>query len=493
MSRRRLRGTAHSEGPGKAGYRLDNYETNPSLIKEQEITSDRLEGLPTPQRYWAVAGVWLALIVSVLDSSIANIALPSIAHDLGTKPADSIAVVSGFQLGALVSLLPLSALGEIITYRRVFLGGLALFTVASLGCVLSHTLLKLVLSRAIQGVGAAGIMSVNGALARHIYPHRLLGAALGSNALIIAGFSALGPTIAAGILLWGPWQWLFLMNLPVCIIALALGFRSLPDSARARRKLDLVSTILNIVGLSLISSGVDLATGEQPTRIGGLLIAAGVVVVAALVRRSMHQNHPLVPVDLLKIRLARLSAMTSTATFLAQTLTLISLPFYFQEALHLSTVQTGLLMTPWPVGIALAAPAAGWLADRISVSVLSGCGLLVMTGGLTCLLWLSGSEDHSIIGLEMGICGIGFGFFQAPNNRTLMSSAPLERAGAAAGLIAISRTTGQIFGAMLLAILFRLLGQAGRVPIGLSALFAATAALISFARGSSVNSKSREL
>ncbi len=207
----------------------------------------------------------------------------------------------------------------------------------------------------------------------------------------------------------------------------------------------------------------------------------------------MLQNHPLVPVDLLKIRLARLSAMTSTATFLAQTLTLISLPFYFQEALHLSTVQTGLLMTPWPVGIALAAPAAGWLADRISVSVLSGCGLLVITGGLTCLLWLSGSEDHSIIGLEMGICGIGFGFFQAPNNRTLMSSAPLERAGAAAGLIAISRTTGQIFGAMLLAILFRLLGQAGRVPIGLSALFAATAALISFARGSSVNSKSREL
>src|SRR5882762_9138966 len=149
MSRRRLRGTAHSEAPGKAWYRLDNYETNPSLIKEQEITSDRLEGLPIPQRYWAVAGVWLALIVSVLDYSIANIALPSIARDLGARPVDAIAVVGAFQLGAVISLLPMAALGEILEYRRVFLSGLAVFTLASLICALAHDLPTLVAGRVI--------------------------------------------------------------------------------------------------------------------------------------------------------------------------------------------------------------------------------------------------------------------------------------------------------------------------------------------------------
>ncbi len=371
-------------------------------------------GLPIPRRYWAVLGVWMALIVSVLDASIANVALPSIAHDLKTTPADSIAVVSSFQLGALVSLLPLAALGEIVTYRRVFLGGLALFIVASLGCILSHSLFELVLSRAAQGIGAAGIMSVNGALARHIHPHRLLGAALGSNALIVAGFGALGPTIAAAILSWGPWQWLFLINLPIGLIALGIGTRTLPESTKSRRKLDALSIVLNVVGLFLVSSGVDLIAGK----------------------------HPLLP--------------------------------------GLSLLMVG--TTPWAVGVAAAAPLAGWFADRMPVSTLAGSGLLVMTAGLIAMLCLPGDSSAVMIGLRLGICGVGFGFFQAPNNRALMSSAPIDRAGAAAGLIAISRVTGQISGAMLVALLFRIGGPVGRMAMGLAVLAGAFAAFLSFAR-----------
>lgn len=439
-------------------------------------------GLPIPRRYWAVLGVWMALIVSVLDASIANVALPSIAHDLKTTPADSIAVVSSFQLGALVSLLPLAALGEIVTYRRVFLGGLALFIVASLGCILSHSLFELVLSRAAQGIGAAGIMSVNGALARHIHPHRLLGAALGSNALIVAGFGALGPTIAAAILSWGPWQWLFLINLPIGLIALGIGTRTLPESTKSRRKLDALSIVLNVVGLFLVSSGVDLIAGKHPLLPGLSLLMVGTVLLAFLVRRSLSRSHPLFPIDLLRIRLVRLSAMTSTATFVAQTLPLVSLPFYFQEMLQFSPVKTGLLMTPWAVGVAAAAPLAGWFADRMPVSTLAGSGLLVMTAGLIAMLCLPGDSSAVMIGLRLGICGVGFGFFQAPNNRTLMSSAPIDRAGAAAGLIAISRVTGQISGAMLVALLFRIGGPVGRMAMGLAVLAGAFAALLSFAR-----------
>ena len=447
----------------------------------------RHEGLPVPRRYLALAGVWLALIVSILDSSIANVALPTIARDLGASPADSIAVVSGFQLGVVISLLPMSAIGEIITYRRVFTGGLCLFTLASLGCVMSHDLTELVVARTIQGVGGAGIMSVNGALARFMYPPRLLGAALGANALIIAAFGALGPTIASVMLELGPWQWLFAINLPVGALALALAWRTLPESPKADRQLDVLSIALNISAFAMLLSGVDLITRSPSELRGGVVLTGGVVAAVLLVNRCLSQSQPLVPIDLLRIRLVRLAALTSASTFSAQTLTQVALPFYLQDGLHVNLVQIGLLMTPWPAGVALAAPVAGRLADRVSVEVLIGCGLFVMAAGLGSLLWLSPGMGPTSIAIRMGVCGIGFGFFQSPNNRALLSSAPMHRSGAAAGLVAISRTTGQIFGATLVAILFRLFGHVGQAAIAISAIMTVLAALLSFARKSSAS------
>jgi MFS transporter, DHA2 family, multidrug resistance protein len=439
-------------------------------------------GLPIPQRYWAVAGVWLALIVSVLDNSIANIALPSIARDLGARPVDAIAVVGAFQLGAVISLLPMAALGEILEYRRVFLSGLAVFTLASLICALAHDLPTLVAGRVIQGIGAAGIMSVNGALARFIYPQRLLGTALGSNALIIAAFSAMGPTIASAILQWASWQWLFAINLPIGAVALAMGLRTLPHSPKSPRQLDIVATVLNVAAFALLSVGVDLLTASSNTGRAAALVGAGSVAAFALVHRSVRRAQPLVPLDLLEIPLVRLSALTSMTTFAAQTLALVSLPFHFQDGLHFTTVQTGLLMTPWPVGVAVAAPVAGWLADRLPVAILGGCGLLVMFLALASMWLLPDPANHLMIGVCLGATGVGFGFFQAPNNRALMSSTPLHRSGAAAGLIALSRVTGQMCGTLLLAGVFRVLGQSGTASLGISAILAAVAAALSFAR-----------
>jgi DHA2 family multidrug resistance protein-like MFS transporter len=169
-------------------------------------------------------------------------------------------------------------------------------------------------------------------------------------------------------------------------------------------------------------------------------------------------------------------------TFAAQTLALVSLPFHFQDGLHFTTVQTGLLVTPWPVGVAVAAPIAGWLADRLPVAILGGCGLLVMFLALASMWLLPDPANHLMIGVCLGATGVGFGFFQAPNNRALMSSTPLHRSGAAAGLIALSRVTGQMCGTLLLAGVFRVLGQSGTASLGISAILAAVAAALSFAR-----------
>ena len=162
------------------------------------------DGVPLPQRYWAILTIALGLTLAVLDGAIANVALPTIARDLDASPAASIWVVNAYQLAVTISLLPLASLGDIYGYRRVYRYGLIVFTVASLGCALSDSLLTLTIARVVQGFGAAGIMSVNGALVRFIYPRRWLGRGVGLNATIGSIASAVGPTVAAGILSVAP-------------------------------------------------------------------------------------------------------------------------------------------------------------------------------------------------------------------------------------------------------------------------------------------------
>ena len=128
--------------------------------------AEQADGLPLPQRYWAILTIALGIMMSVVDGAIANIALPTIAGDLNASPSFSIWIVNGYQLAITISLLPLASLGEIVGYRRVYLGGLLLFTLASLFCALAHTLVLLTVARIVQGFGAAGIMSVNARAAR---------------------------------------------------------------------------------------------------------------------------------------------------------------------------------------------------------------------------------------------------------------------------------------------------------------------------------------
>src|SRR5215468_12155065 len=166
------------------------------------------DGLPTPRRYWAIAAIALGITMSVLDSTIVNVALPTIARDFRATSAASIWVINAYQLAILLVLLPFASLGEIVGYRRVSQAGLAVFTLASLGCAFAPNLLALSLARVIQGIGAAGIMSVNGALVRHTYPHHYLGRAVGINAFVVASAAAIGPTIASAVLAVAHWRWL---------------------------------------------------------------------------------------------------------------------------------------------------------------------------------------------------------------------------------------------------------------------------------------------
>jgi MFS transporter, DHA2 family, multidrug resistance protein len=442
----------------------------------------RADGLPVPRRYWAIAAIILAITMSVLDSTIVNVALPSLAHDFRVSDAASIWVINAYQIAILIALLPLASLGETVGYRRVSQWGLAIFTVASLACALAPTLATLSIARVVQGLGAAGIMSVNSALVRFTYPHRLLGRAIGINAFAVAIAAATGPTIASAILAVAHWRWLFAVNVPVGLITIVIALFALPETQRSSRRLNLVGVVLQAGTFALLLGGLQSFAHEAMTPPGIAEIAGGCVLGILLVRHEIVREAPLIPFDLLRLRLFSLSIVTSIGSFMAQTTGLVALPFEIQRVGH-SAAETGLLMTPWPVGVAVAAPLAGRLADRYPAGILGSLGLLAMATGLLLLALFPANGTSIDLIWRMALCGLGFGFFQAPNNRTLISAAPYARTGAAGGMLATARLLGQTLGAAGVAILFRAYpGRGANLALSVAAAVALAAAVVSASR-----------
>ncbi|MGP4130604.1 MFS transporter [Pantoea tagorei] len=225
------------------------------------------EGLPVPQRYGAIFTIALGIMMAVLDGTIANVALPTIARELHASPAQSVWIVNGYQIAIVASLLSLAFLGDMLGYRRVYQVGLGLFVLTSVFCALSSSLPMLTLARVLQGFGGAALMSVNTALIRIIYPQRHLGRGMAINSLVVAASSAAGPTVAAAILSFASWKWLFLINVPLGVISLWLALRFLPENSQKvkAQKFDVPSALMNALFFGLlIYTLTGFAQGGQP-------------------------------------------------------------------------------------------------------------------------------------------------------------------------------------------------------------------------------------
>lgn len=426
----------------------------------QTGTKPPADGLPVPQRYWAVATMTVALIMAVLDGTVANVALPTIQREFSVDAAQAIWVVNAYQMAVTLSLFPLASLGDIIGYRRVYWGGLALFTLASLVCALSDTLPLLTAARVAQGLGGAGIMSVNMALVRYIYPSASLGRGVGYNAMIVAVTTVAGPSLAAAVLSVASWPWLFAINVPLGLMALVVAARALPASPASGHRFDILSAGLNAVMLGLLILGVKGLGGTEATWITAAELLGAVLAGVVLVRRELAQETPLFPVDLLRRPIFALSVVTSLCSFASQNIAFVTMPFFFEDVLGRSLTESGLLMTPWPLAVAVIAPISGWLADRYEPSLLSGLGMALFSAGLAALAFLPPDPTGFDIAWRMGLAGFGFGLFQTPNNKVLVSSAPKERSGGASGIQATARLLGQTLGAALVGVMFTLFGKA---------------------------------
>ena len=406
----------------------------------QIVGDTEWNGLPMPRRLWAILAVTFGVALSVLDGTIANVALPTIAHELGVSSADSIWVVNAYQLAIVVSLLSFSTLGDVVGYRRIYIGGLVFFTLSSVGCAFAGSLEMLIAMRVIQGFGGAAVVSINTSIIRIIYPRDQLGRGMGINATVVAIASVAGPTLAAAILSMASWHWLFAINIPIGIAAVWLSMRFLPYNPvrLSDRRFDWRDGVMNALTFGLLIASVEGFSHGLDPRIVACGASAFCVVGYLFVRSQLRKPYPLLPFDLLRIPIFSLSVFTSICSSVAQMLALVALPFFL---------------------------------------------LTVIAAGLLLLALLPDHPTDGAIIWRLVVCGAGFGLFQSPNNSILIASAPAYRSGSASGMLATARLIGQTTGAALMALFFHLFpSNSTHLALYVSAALALAGALASSTR-----------
>lgn len=417
---------------------LENPESDPD-------TNPGLSGTPL-STHLAFVTVLIAVWVTVLESTAVNVALPFIAADFEVSAATGTWIVGMSQFIIVALLLPMASLGETIGYRRLFLSGLLLFSIASVACILAPSFNALVAARAIQSVGTAATMSLSFAMARTIYADKNLGAAIGILAMAVAIASSGGPAIAGVLLEFSGWRSVFGLLLVCSTLGFVGGSLLLPPNKPSDRRFDIKNSVLVALTLSCVLYVLNgLASGWPVWSIIAAAIAS-VLGFTVLMRTSKGKEGAVFPVDLLALPVFSLSVIASICAFAAQFLGFVLLPFYLLVGAGFSPLEMALVLSVWPASTAILAPMLGWASDRIPAGPLGVAGLLIFAAGFFLLAAMP--EDTTTLGmaLRLAVCGIGFAAFQTPNNRLVMLSAPRDRSGAASGMISLARQFGRALG-----------------------------------------------
>ncbi len=445
-------------------------------------------GIGFPYRkYIAVIALQIVLVMTVLDVTVVNVALPVLAEKFSISNSSAVWIVTIYQLVITMLLLPVSSIGDLHSYKRTFLFGVVIFTVASALCAAAGSFAMVVVARAVQGIGAACVMGVNIALVRLVYPREILGRGMALNAMCIAIATAAGPTIAGAILSVASWHWLFLINVPLGIAAFFIGWKLLPPNPEtgAKPRFDRISALENMIVLGLIFYALGNFTRKGDLTLSSVMLAAGVIIGYFYLRRQFSHEQPLLPVDLFRNSMYTMSIVTSVCSFLAQNIAMIVLPFLYLNSYSFSAITTGLLMTPWPLATMIVSPIAARYVERHNPGATAAVGMAVFIAGVLLLLFTGSTPCEWSIAWRMAVCGVGFGMFQTPNNIVMVMATPVHRSGAAGGMQSTARLVGQTLGATIVSSLFALIASetdAVRICLYTSAAFAACAGIFSYVR-----------
>lgn len=468
-----------------------NDATTDSAIADSRPSAVRVEGegLPMPRRFWAIIAVSFGTALFVLDSAIANVALPTLSRELGVDAGAVTAVVTVYQLVMVMGLLPFAKLGDRIGHRRIYQIGQTVFCIASALIWFIDSFAMLLLLRALQALGASLALAVASAMIRNIYPEKSLGSGLGINSVVVASSAALAPTLGGFIVTHLDWQYVFVVAVPFALLSLLLG-RSLPN-ARPGADLDGVGSAWSAITVALLIGGVQLAAHGGTLVPGSAAFVLGVASAWLLVQREKQQARPVLPVDIMALPAVGLSALAASVAFCATALLTVSLPFILEQKLGYRPDEVGLLLLPFPLTMLVFAPFTGWLSDRIAPTKLGLFGLSILIVGFTSFIFLPADGTYFDVAWRLVTCAIGFAFFMPPNSRLLIGSAPRDRAAAAGGVLSTSRLFGQANAAALAGLMLGLGLGMGPVPFYLAIGLSVVAGACSLTRYRTIKAQRR--
>jgi EmrB/QacA subfamily drug resistance transporter len=415
-------------------------------------------GLHATRSPWiGFSAVAVGTVMATLDSSIVNVALPTIGHELGASIAAVQWIVAGYLLTISAALLTAGRLGDLVGHRRVFAAGLLLFTAGSALCGLARGLPSLVAARVVQGLGASATMAIGPAALTALFPRERRG--LGANASAVALGLTLGPPLGGFIVQHLSWRWLFLVNLPIGLVGAAWAFATLPADAPARgSKLDLPGAAWIAAAVGTLVAAIQAAPRSPPT--AALLLACAGASAVLLVRRERRAPSPLVDASLFSRRIFSLGLASGLLSYTALFSSTLLTPFFLARVKGLEPRALGLALIAVPLALSISSPISGRLSDRLGSRGLCVAGMAVLACGLGGLALARADDGVPSIVARLALCGLGMGLFQPPNNSAVMGALPRERLGSGGGLLAEARNFGMALGIASSEALFRAFGGA---------------------------------
>ncbi len=454
----------------------------------------------TPSVRWALAGLSLSMLLSSLGTSIANVALPTLAQAFNASFQEVQWIVLAYLLAVTTLIVSVGRLGDIMGHRRLLLAGILLFTVASVLCGVAPTLRLLIAARAAQGLGAAIMLALTMAFIGETVPKAKTGSAMGLFGTMSALGTALGPSLGGVLIAGFSWRAIFLVNVPLGILTFLLAYRYLPRDAQRpqadRAGFDTMGTLLLALTLGAYALAMTIGHGSfgllnmallfVAVFAAGLFVLAEARVASPLIRLAIFRDPDL------SASLA-MSALVSTVMMA----TLVVGPFYLSRTLALEETLVGIVMSIGPIISALSGILAGGVVDRLGAPFMVIIGLIAMAAGSIALSVLPAMSGIAGYIAAIAILTPGYQLFQAANNTAIMMDVQPDQRGVISGMLSLSRNLGLITGASVMGAVFALASTTTdittahpeTVATGMRITFAVAASLIVVALAIAIGSR----
>jgi len=438
---------------------------------------------------WALASLSLSMLMPSLDTSIANVGLPTLARTFGASFQQVQWIVLAYLLAITTLIVSVGKLGDIFGRRRLLLIGISLFTLASLFCGIAPTLWLLLAARAFQGLGAAMMMALAIAMVGETVPKERTGSAMGLLGTMSAIGTTLGPSLGGILIASFGWETIFLANVPLGIANFLLAACFLPADRRHRKvsqgRLDMIGTLLLALTLAAYALAMTIGHGSFGALNMGLLLATASGI-ALFAFTETKVKSPLLHLSMFHDRKLSTGLAMSTLVSTVIMATLVVGPFYLSRSLGFDAAHVGAIMSSGPLVSALTGVPAGRIVDRFGAQRVTTTGLAGMIVGLFLIVMLQGRFGAAGYIGPLVIVTANYALFQASNNTTIMKDINAEQRGVISGMLSLSRNLGLITGAAVMGAIFTFASGAAditaahpeAVASGMQTTFAVAALLI---------------